>query len=243
MGIERNKKGDLMNNFLGVLIAVIGIGLLIFGAVKIWSVGFNQEAGNAKSVMNSLEAKINLINAGESGNILLQGFEGAENWYIFGFDKSNSLRPDKCFFKSCICICRLDEFSDFDKREITADYVSINEAGVKKCQSSGFCRFFGDKNVKVYRSSGIEKDKWDFYLTQLIIKAKFAFTNADIALIPNLRFDNFVRLKQGVIEVSVTKSKEGNIEMEHKNPDYLVFCSMGTISPISIFTDKTDKCK
>lgn len=144
--VFRGRKGDLMNNFLGVLIAVIGIALLGFAVVRIWSAGLNQQTQNAKSMIDSLEAKVNLINNGETGEVLLQGFEGSDNWYILGFDSRNAIRPDKCFFKTCICICNLDSLSYFGDGTIAGD---INAEGAKRCQDSGVCRFFDVKKIDV----------------------------------------------------------------------------------------------
>ena len=54
----KSKRGDLLNNVLGLLIAVIGIGLLVFAVVKLYGVTVNQEEENAKNILNVIEGKI-----------------------------------------------------------------------------------------------------------------------------------------------------------------------------------------
>lgn len=132
-----NKRADtsqVTNNVLGVIVAVIGIGLLIFGIVRLYSVFSSQEEKNAKSTLNSLAQKIDALNVGDENSFLVQGFSGAENWYLGGWGKSEkpSTKPDSCYFDSCLCICYWDNSGK-----------SFKEA----CDSVGFCKKVDYENI------------------------------------------------------------------------------------------------
>ena len=125
--MKANKKGDLLNNVLSLLIAAIGIGLLVFAVVKLYGVTVNQEEENAKNTLNVIGGKIKNLNDGETGKYPIQGIEGM---FLTGWSGDNKERPDKCFLKSCICVCKGDvENYYFNSLEIS-----------KKCQEKGFCR-------------------------------------------------------------------------------------------------------
>jgi hypothetical protein len=128
--ILSNKRGaeTLLNNVLGLIIAAIGIGLLIFGVVKLYQVYSDNEADNARNTLDTLLGKIDALKEGESNEFLIQGFEGAENWYFIGYSEGQEGRPDKCFFDNCLCVC--------------------NGKDAKSCQEGGFCRKL-DRDISV----------------------------------------------------------------------------------------------
>jgi len=169
-----NKKGDLTNNVLSVIVAVIGIGILIFGIVKLYGLFSEQEEKNAKNFLESLSEKISSLKEGQKNEFIMQGFKGSENWYVLGYSKEEA-RPEKCFFDSCVCICkgnsesglppgfiaRVDsekKFFDVNGNEIKqkiagveVKYDSLHESQfISVCQGDtgvGFCSSFDEKEV------------------------------------------------------------------------------------------------
>jgi hypothetical protein len=80
--------------------------------------------------------KINNIEQGKSGKILIQGFKGATNWKLYGFNSYDLNRPDKCSFESCICIC----------------------TAKSDCQESGFCKSSKEEVIKIYDPNPLVSD-------------------------------------------------------------------------------------
>ena len=127
----RDKRGDFtVNEVLGLIIAAIGIGIVIFGAYKLYEVTINQESDNAKALLNSLEGKINSLNNNELGRFQMRG---VKEWFLVGWGKNDAGRIDKCFFESCICICKGNEFDLKDS-----------------CQLNGFCKNVNSDIVSVF---------------------------------------------------------------------------------------------
>jgi len=136
----KNKKGDsslAWNNLLSVLIAIAGLVLLGFAFVKLYDAAVNSETKNAQNVLDNIKGKIDNLEDGQAGKFMIPGFSGAEKWYLIGFNANDNNRPDKCFFESCLCICKNENFE-----------LSWKDA----CQDKGFCRMFGDKIL--YASTG-----------------------------------------------------------------------------------------
>src|SRR3989344_8102892 len=123
------KKGDfLMNNFLSFFIAVVCVVLFAFFIGNaIYQARASDELTNAKKTIELIEAKINALDEGQKSELTIQGFAGAESWYLVGWNKEDSsdIKPEKCFFNSCICIC--------------------NGASKDVCQKKGICKDFVDK--------------------------------------------------------------------------------------------------
>ena len=126
-----NKKAEEDNPLLkevgGVLLAITATAIIVFFVyTAIIRITADTELDSAKTLINVLEAKVNALPSGQSMNHTIQGFRAeTAAWYIMGWGTSSpEARPDKCFLKSCICIC-----SDHD-----AD----------ACQNRGICRFFED---------------------------------------------------------------------------------------------------
>ena len=94
-----------MNNLLGIIIAVVGIVLFVFAISKVYQVRASDELTNAKKTIELIDAKIKALDNGQKSSLTIQGFAGAESWYIVGWNKNDPNRPEKCFFDSCICIC------------------------------------------------------------------------------------------------------------------------------------------
>ena len=131
----KNKKGILTKNVLSLLVAVMGIILLIFVSVSIYNSFESQEEKNARAFLDGLMGKIDNLEDGETGVFPMTW---VEDYRMIGYDKSLPREevPEKCFFESCICICK----DGGDSSEYIKD----------ECQSSGFCKDIGNKNLDVF---------------------------------------------------------------------------------------------
>ena len=120
----KSKRGDFFTeNAMTIVLAIIGLSLLFFGVVKILEMG-KQESESAKNAINSIEDRIKGLEYGEESKF---PFRGPDGWNLYGWSKNDKTRPDKCFFNSCICICK-------------GKYVFTTDRENKyKCED-GFCR-------------------------------------------------------------------------------------------------------
>ena len=100
----KNKKA-LLENTLKVIIAVVGLAIIFYGAAKIYTNYIDDTPEKAKALADIVESKIQtVISSGEKNvNLTIQGFD--ENWYLHGFDESKINRPGECFLEPCICVC------------------------------------------------------------------------------------------------------------------------------------------
>jgi len=125
-----NKKGILLKNVLALVITAIGLGLIIIAGVKLYNLSKDQEFENAKKLLDSLIGKIENVKDGETGRPVIRGVEG---WYLIGWSSNDNSRPDKCFFNSCICVCKKNR-----------------NIGRLDCQENGFCGKLNYNNVYFY---------------------------------------------------------------------------------------------
>ncbi len=140
----RNKNGDMnINELLSIIIAVIGILLLIYAGYRLYQVSKNDEMENAQKVLDRINDKISSLKDGEQSELTIQGFNGGNNWYLSAWGKSDDNRPDKCFFDSCVCICKWDGTGKFkdacqtqsvcqkvsNKKVYTSELITFNVAG------------------------------------------------------------------------------------------------------------------
>jgi len=148
------KRGDLQNNVLSLVIVAIGLGLLVFGFVKLYQVTVSNESKDAQKTIDTLFDKVETLKDGESNNFLIQGFKGSENWKIIGWDKNEKGRPDKCFFESCICICKGIEinvvfYGPQGKGSLEEAIFSRKSEHAKNCNINGFCRVIEGRKVNL----------------------------------------------------------------------------------------------
>ncbi|MSS74793.1 hypothetical protein EXS73_01065 [Candidatus Pacearchaeota archaeon] len=186
------RKGDLLtDNFLEILLAVIGLVLVGYVAYQIYQVTVNQDVTIAKKMLDSLEAKINVLKVGEEGEFSLRtpySSKEASNWFITGWSNTDLHRPEKCYFESCVCACR-----------------GIGNGGgwednlrTRTCQESGYCRFFDDSLIVV---KGIDEVS--------------IIGNVGTDPIPTLqktgqtKEEPYIRLQQGLMLFKVSKTTEG----------------------------------
>ena len=201
-----NKKGDLTNETLSIIVAVIGVSLLLFGVWKLYGALANSERENAKNVLNALEDKINAIQDGEEGKILLQGFKGAENWYLVGWSKDEKGKPEKCFFDSCICVCKdTDDYLNLRDGGKSVDssefsYTPLNE----DCQEEGICKM-------------IEIDSIN--LEEVVGKAKGGIFGTGETEYYNYPF---MQVKTTLFEITVSKKNPGVIILNHSREGFEV---------------------
>ncbi|MBI2451659.1 hypothetical protein HYV50_01110 [Candidatus Pacearchaeota archaeon] len=145
----KSKKANL-SNLVGAIIAIVGLSLFFFVAIPrlYGTITSDKETESAKSLANVVEAKIKAFLESDftAANITVQGFN--ENWYLAGWGKNDLDRPEKCYFDSCICICKSESPSNTLKdscqkngicRKIEIEKISIEEPFLleKKGQGSG----------------------------------------------------------------------------------------------------------
>ena len=142
----RNKKADfLVDNALSIIIAVIGIGLLIFGAVRLYQVGVSGESESAKELASVLEEKINRIESGQTAMITIRGPGEKTEWYLTGWSKDDPYNFGRCFPDSCICVCggSLGSSGGIGQRNLG----QVRENQINECRENGFCRKFDQEVV------------------------------------------------------------------------------------------------
>jgi hypothetical protein len=137
-----SRKGELRDYIGDIVIGVLCLLLIIFAVIIVYRIFANQESENAKRTIDNIEAKVNALNEGQENKFLIQGFSSKNGWIIAGWGKEDANRPDKCFFRSCLCIC-----PDFD---VGVDDLFGPEISIKyrnSCQEKGYCRFFEQSEV------------------------------------------------------------------------------------------------
>lgn len=95
-----------MENSTELVIAILILLILFAAVVKIYT-NFLQdrELASAKRFLNVLDGKIELADNGISTKKIMQGVNG-DDWFLTKFDFSDTDRPDACFEKPCIFICK-----------------------------------------------------------------------------------------------------------------------------------------
>lgn len=127
------RKGDLLSTVLGVVLMALGIAVFIFGITKLYSAHVDQESENAKSLLEKVVEKVDALSSGQSTQATLQGFSGGESWYFVGWSLNDPLRPQKCFFSTCLCVCP--------------------GSSPSACQGDGFCRTLSLDSISLRSSS------------------------------------------------------------------------------------------
>ena len=131
----RGKKADLMNNVLTTIIAVVGLVIIFIAAWQLYSVSVNQAEMNARRTIDSIEGRFDNLEEGQVGSMTIRRMNG---WAIVGWDKDGERKPDKCYFKSCICMCKYSG-NERDK----GNFIDV-------CQANGYCRLFDNSMADVF---------------------------------------------------------------------------------------------
>ncbi len=160
MKINKNKKADfLVKNVLEIVIAVIGIMLLIFLAVKLMPLILPPSSDKyAESSLNLLFDSINNNLDQENINEINVFIPNPKNWWFFGILKENSNSPIKeCKEHPCICICS-KTFICTDKSKGVCypfdfgDYKLSFDFGALQISSNGlFLKVFFDRTNKIIK--------------------------------------------------------------------------------------------
>ena len=133
----KGKRGWIREEVPRIILAVLVVSIIIYGAYLLYSSYGNQENQKAKTFIDSLEGKINALEDGESNEFT---FRTAKGWTLTSYSKQDAKVPDKCFGKGCICICNID----------CSDVKSCNvDSVLSSCQDTGYCRKINVENVKV----------------------------------------------------------------------------------------------
>jgi len=141
---------DLKEEVPGIVLLVLAIVVIFIPLIVLISKYYlvNQENMNVQKTIDTIMAKIDGLKKGEGNDFTIQGFKGAENWYLVGWDKDEVGRPDKCFvFNGCICLCKLGPSEYFSDNGIDANFRGKFFSPV--CQKSGFCREAGIASLSV----------------------------------------------------------------------------------------------
>jgi len=148
----KNRKGDLREQVPEIVLVVLIIFTFIFGGYKLYQIYSASEIDAAKNILESVVAKINLAKGEDikdkAVEIPLQGFKGADNWWIVGFSKNDKIKPQKCYRGSCLCICKFenfvnkeyDYFSIIKPEESTIYFFELRGKAIDSCQENGFCK-------------------------------------------------------------------------------------------------------
>lgn len=146
--LRSDKKGFLLaEETLKIILAVIGIGFLVF---LLGSIYFNASGENklehAKAVLfeseESLESVIDSVRKEEgslkNGSAEEFSFNNPQGWSMFSFIvREDEAIPNKCANKNCVCICN----SKFIKED---NLLSKGQA--RECSDEGACLIVSDLN-------------------------------------------------------------------------------------------------
>jgi hypothetical protein len=129
----------LTKNILGLTIALICIVAFIMFYTRLTSFGNNPESENAKNVLDTILARANALENGQSNSFAIRGLDG---WFLAGWSKdvSPKEKPQKCLLESCVCICQGKFIEVSQKDGVFLVEKHSNEEVVSKCQEAGFCR-------------------------------------------------------------------------------------------------------
>ncbi len=146
----KNKKGIALSNVLSIVLAIAGILLIFYASFQLYNFFGSEEDVNAQEFLNGLIGKMDNLEDGETGTFAMRWVEG---YRILGYDKSLPREdvPEKCFFDSCVCICKAKGYIFETKKE------NWWEEQKNECQNSGICRDLEGKEVKI-----LMKHRWTY---------------------------------------------------------------------------------
>jgi len=202
---KMNKKGILEKNSVELIVAVLAIlTLVIFAAVQLYKVFSNSEAENARKTLNIIEGKINALKEGQSNTFLIQGFKGAENWFIAGWSKNDNVKPDKCFDISCLCVCKGDPVGGVQTQKslgkLTSAPKEISDAFESKVfelcsNTASFCKKVDLKEIKVEKSIITGEVKWFIFNQNYKLDASAIPLKKDILAVEIIKNKDLLRIK------------------------------------------------
>lgn len=188
-------KGIALGQFLTVVIAVIGLIFLIGFGAKLFGSVFSGEDEKAQNIIENIKGKIDNLKEEETGRFNIRGLDG---WFLAGWGKNelNRLnnneiveRPEKCFLKSCICICK----GIPEDPEIPRPTIENN------CQEKGFCRYFEQEKIKIRGRDRAEIYVSDGGVGSFPAMGRTAIKSFETPYIP---------LKSNLIEIEISKKTD-----------------------------------
>ncbi len=109
---KKGEKDILLENFIGSVIGILALVMIFgYGIYKVYGIFISQEAKNAQNTLERISAKLDVLEEGKQTSFPVQGFRGAKDWFLIGWNETDATRPDKCYFGSCLCICHIDRGS------------------------------------------------------------------------------------------------------------------------------------
>jgi hypothetical protein len=126
-----NNKAITLVNTLSLVVAIAGAIFLVFFISKFSSnISLNTETKIAQNQIDVLTEKLNRLEINQENEFQIQSptKNPEEPWFLIGWSKTESNRPNKCFLSGCLCFCK-------------------QEPGKELCEGTGFCRDLDDENI------------------------------------------------------------------------------------------------
>lgn len=132
-------RGELRDHVLSIIIGIVALGLMLYAAWILMQAYLVNDHDRAVDALQTIERKLNALDEGAYTRFPLQGPEG---WYLQGWSVTDVKRPERCYFKSCICVCK---------------EAGVN--GAASCQDSltGTCIFVKEQEVQVEYQGAVKQ--------------------------------------------------------------------------------------
>ncbi|MEI6850227.1 MAG: hypothetical protein WCK29_04265 [archaeon] len=140
-----NKKADLRENMVGIIIGILCLALIAGFAVMLYNIFIDSEVQNVKSTINSMGDKLDALKVDQEYDLTFQGFKGASNWFLFAWNRDDANIPDSCNYKSCICLCNVNGANSNGGTGGGLDPKTIQGY----CHQNGYCKSFDTVRARV----------------------------------------------------------------------------------------------
>ncbi len=135
----------LLRNVLGLILAILGILIIMYGVYQLYKVFVNQDIEKAKHALDVLEAKVKALDEMGSGANLNVTLIGPDTWMLYAWNAEDRNAPDRCYFSSCLCACpsllpSCDVVLQGQSKDVLQQAKEI-------CQDKGICRSMPEKNI------------------------------------------------------------------------------------------------
>jgi len=131
-----NRKGNIIENLPGLLIAILGLAIIGFGiyqGILLYSQNVSEQKDtNAIAIVEQIKERIERLEEGNSGSFPVRGLKG---WFLVVWGKDDPTKPNRCVLGSCICACE-------GKGELGGR--------AELCQDRGFCELIDVDTVDVH---------------------------------------------------------------------------------------------
>ena len=135
------KRGELiLSETIGVVVAVIGIGIFSTVIVGVFFLGTEGDQDNARVVIDSIEERINNLEDGQTARFVVRtpcsGQSDSEigdcEWFVTGWAKRDVGKSDRCRDDSCVCVCDGDCENFGLCRNIDEDELEVERVDLRK---------------------------------------------------------------------------------------------------------------